>query len=134
MDRHPTQFTRLSQFTQAPDRSLGRTCYKFRYGEEWNPPPYLAVAAGGWYGEGRALEIVWLLFPLIAVEGLANRFYFCKQDLLRCGMRGQVVHRIDKVLSRENEDLGLVSKKEGSGTKATSSAFPMLWGVNIFSS
>jgi hypothetical protein len=49
-------------------------------------PLYLAVAASGWYGEGCALEIVWSLFPLVAVKGLANGFYFSKQDLFRCGM------------------------------------------------
>jgi hypothetical protein len=39
------------------------------------------LAAGGWYGEGCALEIVRSLFPLITVKGLADRFYFSKQNL-----------------------------------------------------
>ena len=60
---------------------------------------YLTVAAGGWYGEGCALELVRTLFPLITVEGFANRFYFCEQNLFRCSMGSQVMHRIDQVLS-----------------------------------
>lgn len=60
---------------------------------------YLTVATSGWYGKGCALEIVWSLFPLIAVEGSANRFYLCEQNMLRRGVGSQVMHRIDKVLS-----------------------------------
>jgi len=61
---------------------------------------YLTVAASGWYGEGCTLELVRTLFPLITVEGFTDCFYFCEQDLFRCGVGSQVMHRINQVLSR----------------------------------
>jgi len=60
---------------------------------------YLTVATSGWYGERCTLELVRSLFPLIPVEDFADRFYFCKQNLLRRSMGSQVVHGINKVLS-----------------------------------
>ena len=99
MDRHTTKFAGLSQFAQTPDRRLGLTCHKFRHRKQWGVSFYLAVATSGWYGEGCALEVVRPLFPLITVEGFADCFDFCEQDLLRRSMSSQVMHGINEVLS-----------------------------------
>lgn len=62
-------------------------------------PFYLAVATSGWYGERCALEFMWSLFSLITVEGVADRFHFCKQNVFRRSMCSQVIHGINEVLS-----------------------------------
>ena len=64
---------------------------------------YLTAATSCWYGEGRALELVWPLFPLITVEGLTNSFHFCEQNMLRRSVCSQVMDGINKVLSARNQ-------------------------------
>ena len=112
VDRHPTTLTSLSQFAETPDRSLGSTRHKFRHGEQWDMSFYLTVATSGWYGKRRALELVRSLFPLIAVEGFTDRFYLCEQNMLRCRMGSQVMHRINKVLSAWGEPRHLTTRRE----------------------
>ena len=95
---------------------------------------YLTVATTGWYRERCALELVRSLFPFVALERFANRFDLREQNLLRCSMRRQIVHRIDKVLSVSNQPPSTTPRRErGKRTKAMSPAFPISCGVSIFS-
>ena len=59
---------------------------------------YLTAATRGWYGEGSALELVRPLFPLITVEGLADSFHFCEQNMFRRRVGSQVMDGINKGL------------------------------------